>query len=438
MDKQSPVPASPGTGAVSPGTGTVDLSWCRAEFPALQLMVNGHPAAFLDGPGGTQVPQPVVEAMATYLIKKNANTHGAFLTSRATDETIAEARAALADFLGASPGEIAFGANMTTLNFNLARAIGRTLRPGDEIVVTELDHDANVSPWLALEEQGAIIRWLPVDPETCTLDLDQLAGLLGRRTRVVAIGWASNAVGTINDVARAVRMAHDAGALAVVDAVHYAPHGPIDVRAIGCDFLLCSVYKFFGPHVGVLYGRRAAFEALATYRVRPQSPSAPEKIETGTLNHEGLAGAAAAVDFIARLGRRYVDDFRPLLGAATGRRAEILAAMHAIEAHEAPLAARLREGLAALPGVRVYGPPEGYPRTPTVSFTVAGHHPADVARHLAERGLFVWDGDFYAVTLVERLGLAASGGLVRVGLAPYNTLDEIERLLAAVEELARR
>ena len=423
--------------AASAPLGGVDLSPCRAQFPALSLTVNGHPAAFLDGPGGTQVPRRVIEAMNDYLIGKNSNTHGAFLTSRATDETIAAARRALADFLGAEPGEIAFGANMTTLNFALARAIGRTLRAGDEIVVTELDHDANISPWLALAERGAVIRWLRVDPETCTLDLDQLAELLSPRTRVVAIGWASNAVGTINDVARAVRMAHEAGALAVVDAVHYAPHGPIDVRQVGCDFLLCSVYKFFGPHVGVLYGRRAAFEALETYRVRPQSPSAPEKIETGTLNHEGLAGAAAAVDFIAELGRPYVDTFRPRLGDATGRRAEILAGMHAIEAYEAPLAQRLLDGLARIPGVRVYGPPAGYPRTPTVSFTLAGRTPVEVARFLGERGLFVWDGDFYAVTLIERLGLADSGGLVRVGLAPYNTAEEIDRLLAAVEELAR-
>ncbi|PZN01798.1 MAG: cysteine desulfurase-like protein [Bacillota bacterium] len=434
MNQSGPASAASATARQE---GAIDLSWCRAEFPALQRTVGGQPAAFLDGPGGTQVPQAVIEAMATYLVERNANTHGAFPTSRATDETIAAARAAMADFLGATPAEVAFGPNMTTLNFNLARAIGRTLRPGDEIVVTELDHDANVSPWLVLQEQGAVIRWLPVDPATCTLDLDRLGDLLGRRTRVVAIGWASNAVGTVNDVARAVRMAHEAGALAVVDAVHYAPHGPIDVRAIGCDFLLCSAYKFFGPHVGVLYGRRAAFEALETYRVRPQSAAAPEKIETGTLNHEGLAGLTAAVDFLARLGQRYLDAFRDAVGGATGRRAAILAAMHAIEAYEAPLAERLRRGLATLPGVKVYGPPEGHPRTPTVSFTVAGRHPAEVARFLAERGLFVWDGDFYAVTLIERLGLKASGGLVRVGLAPYNTAAEIERLLEAVEALGR-
>ncbi|PZN06727.1 MAG: cysteine desulfurase-like protein, partial [Bacillota bacterium] len=232
----------------------VDLSHCRALFPALELTVNGYPAAFLDGPGGTQVPRPVIEAMTDYLVRKNSNTHGAFLTSRATDETIAAARRALADLLGAEPDEIAFGANMTTLNFALSRAIARGLQPGDEIVVTELDHDANVSPWTALAEQGIVVRQVRVDPDTCTLDMEHFASLLGPRTRVVAAGWASNAVGTVNDVARIVRMAHEVGALAVIDAVHYAPHGPIDVKALGCDFLLCSAYKFFGPHVGVLYG----------------------------------------------------------------------------------------------------------------------------------------------------------------------------------------
>lgn len=418
-------------------TAHVDLSHCRAQFPALELTVNGYPAAFLDGPGGTQVPRSVIEAMTDYLVRKNANTHGAFLTSRATDETIIEARRALADLLGAKPDEIAFGANMTTLNFALSRAIARGLKPGDEIVVTELDHDANVSPWTALAEQGIVIRQVRVDPATCTLDMEHFASLLGPRTRVVAVGWASNAVGTVNDVARVVRMAHEVGALAVIDAVHYAPHGPIDVKALECDFLLCSVYKFFGPHVGVLYGRREAFERLQTYKVRPQSPRIPEKIETGTLNHEGLAGAAAAVDFIAGLGRPYLETFREALGGASGRRAEVLAGMHAIEAHEAPLARRLLDGLARIPEVRVYGPPEGHPRTPTVSFTLEGRHPAEVARFLGERGLFVWDGDFYAVTLVERLGLAEKGGLVRVGLAPYNTAEEIDRLLEAVEELAR-
>lgn len=413
----------------------IDLSSCRRHFPALRRTVAGNPVAFFDGPGGSQVPEAVIEAMGRYLGLSNANTHGAFVTSRETDETIAAARRAMADFLGAEPDEIAFGANMTTLNFALSRALGRALRSGDEILVTELDHQANIDPWLCLAENGLVVKQVRVDPATCTLDMDDLASKLSGRTRVVAVTWASNAVGTITDMARIVAMAREAGALVVVDAVHYAPHAPIDVKALGCDFLLCSAYKFFGPHVGVLYGRREAFARLQTYRVRPQSPEPPHKIETGTLNHEGLAGVVAAVDFLAGLGRPHVARFGARLGGAAGRRAELLAAMHALENYEGALARRLLDGLAAMDRVRVYGPPAGHPRTPTVSFTVRGRHPSEVAAFLAERGIFVWSGDFYATTLVERLGLAGSGGLVRVGMAPYNTAEEVDRLLAALAEL---
>ncbi|MEW6399490.1 MAG: cysteine desulfurase-like protein [Bacillota bacterium] len=400
---------------------------CRPRFPALGLRVDGHPVAFFDGPGGTQVPDTVIAAMTDYLSEKNSNTHGHFATSRATDGVIRQAREAMADFLGADPDEIAFGANMTTLNFALSQALARDLVPGDEVVVTDLDHEANISPWRALQERGIVVRAVPVISPRCTLDVDQLASLVGPSTRVLAIGYASNAVGTINDVREAIRLAGQVGATTVVDAVHYAPHGPIDCHALGADFLLCSAYKFFGPHVGVLYGRREAFTRLKTYRVRPQSSEPPEKIETGTLNHEGLAGAAAAVDFIAWLGEHVAGEPVP------GRRQAILHAMAAIGEYEGMLAGRLLDALADLPGITIYGPGPGEERTPTVSFTVAGHHPARVAAYLGSRGLFVWAGDFYATTLVERLGLRDSGGLVRVGMAPYNTPEEVERLIAALQ-----
>ena len=457
----------------------VDLSFCRQQFPALDLRVNGHMAAYFDGPGGTQVPTRVIEAVARYYREANANCHGEFTTSRRTDEIIAAARQAVADMLGAaSADEIAFGPNMTTLNFALSRALGRALAPGDEIIITDLDHEANRSPWQALEEKGVVVRSVRVNLPECTLDYDDLERAVTTRTRVVALGYASNAVGTINDVKRAASIAHSVGAVCVVDAVHYALHGAIDVRDIGCDFLLCSAYKFFGPHVGILYGRRDAFERLATYKVRPQSPKPPHKIETGTLNHEGIAGVIEAIEFIADLGTAVREaDFgtpaqRPAAalsgsaskGAATlkvsapqpepgaaqppdadhkakepaGRRSRILAGFAAIELHERPLFAMLMDGLASIPGVTVYGLPAHGERTPTVSFTMAEKHPADVARFLGDRGIFVWHGDFYATTLIERLGLAESGGVVRVGIAPYNTAEEVNRLLEALREYARK
>ncbi|MDI7247438.1 MAG: aminotransferase class V-fold PLP-dependent enzyme [Bacillota bacterium] len=483
----------------------VDLSFCRREFPALDLRVNGHMAAYFDGPGGTQVPARVIKAITRYYQEANANCHGEFVTSRRTDGTIAAARQTVAEMLGAaSPDEIAFGPNMTTLNFALSRALGRALTPGDEIVITDLDHEANRSPWQALEERGVVVRSVRVNLPECTLDYDDLERAVNARTRVVALGYASNAVGTINDVKRAASLAHSVGAVCVVDAVHYALHGAIDVRDIGCDFLLCSAYKFFGPHVGILYGRRDAFERLAAYRVRPQSSKPPHKIETGTLNHEGIAGVIAAIEFIASLGaalpRGATAGFPPMdkgksgeyttaaaggsqppsaphldgsassgwgragqlqaggLGtpadAATSkaardkagdaemaeipaRRPHILAGFTAIELYERPLFAMLMDGLASIPGVTVYGLPAAVgERTPTVSFSVAGKHPADVARFLGDRGIFVWHGDFYATTLIERLGRAESGGVVRVGIAPYNTTEEVSRLVEALKECA--
>lgn len=437
----------------------VDLSFCRSEFPALELSVDGRPVIFLDGPGGTQVPRRVVDRMVTYLTTQNANVHGAFLTSRATDRTIEEAREALADFLGASAEEIAFGQNMTTLNFALARAVGRRLGPGDEIVITELDHEGNRAPWLALEEKGAVVKQVRVDPATCTLDLDDLRAKLTPRTRVVAVGGASNAVGTVNDLGliRSLIDERAGGALFVVDAVHLAPHKPIDVRAIRCDFLLCSTYKFFGPHLGVLYGRKEVFERLETYKVRPQSDAVPFRIETGTLVHEGIAGAVEAVEFIAWVGRRTSaggaggpgEPARGRSGSPAGspeRRRAVLAGMEAVDAHEQRLAAWFIGELEKMEGLKIYGPPKGHPRTPTISFRLAGRTPESIAEYLGSLGIFVGAGDFYATTLIERLGLAGrpgpggeliDHGVVRMGLAPYNTRAELERVLEALRAMPR-
>ena len=397
------------------------------------LRVAGREAAFLDGPAGTQVPRRVVEAMSHYLYWQNANTHGAFVTSRATDALVERARGRGAALLGAvSPDEIAFGYNTTTLLFRLARMIGRDLGRGDEVVITELDHEANRAPWLALRDQGVVVREARVDPATCQLDLGDLAAKTSRRTRVVAVGGASNAVGTVNDLPVIRDIARAAGALLVVDAVHYVPHVPVDVQAIGADYLVCSAYKFFGPHLGVLYGRREAFERLRCYKVEPQLDAIPDRIETGTHSFEAIAGTAAAVEWLAGLGGAA----EPELSDGPALRREVLAGMRAVEDYEAGLAQRLRDGLAPLPGVRIYGPPPGAARTPTVSFVIDGRPAGEVAAALAAAGIFAWDGDFYATTLVRRLGLEERGGLVRLGLAPYNTADEVEHTIETVARLA--
>lgn len=401
----------------------------RPLFPALSQEVAGRPAVFLDAPGGTQVPRSVIEAISGYLATSNANTHGAFLTSARTDAVIAAAHQAMADLLGCGPDETVFGANMTTLTFALSRALGRELGPDDEIVVTRIDHDANVAPWRALEERGVTIREVDVDVEDCTLDMADFAAKVTPRTRLVAVNYASNAVGTINAVARAVELARSVGALSFVDAVHYAPHGPIDVRALGCDFLACSVYKFFGPHVGVLYGKAEHLERLRPYKVRPASDLAPERWMTGTQNHEGLAGVTAAVDYLASLAGE---------GHPT-RRAALLAAMHTVQEYERGLSEQLVAGLLRLPGLTFYGIREAERfnlRTPTVSFRLAGQTPRQVAEALAERGIFVWDGNYYALSLSQRLGVEELGGMVRVGLAHYNTAEEVDALLAALADLA--
>ena len=418
---------------------TLDLPWVRSQFPALDLEVNGQPAAFLDGPGGTQVPERVIEAIKNYLVNANANTHGAFLTAQRTEQMLDDARAAVASLLGCDAREVVFGPNMTTLAFSLSRSIGRDLRPGDEIIVTQLDHDANVAPWKALEEQGAVIRTVEFHLEDCTLNLEHLYSLLNERTKLVAVGYASNAVGTINDVAAITKVVRDAGALCFVDAVHYAPHGAIDVRAIDCDFLACSAYKFFGPHVGVLYGKAEHLERLRPYKVRPAPDEAPDCWESGTQNHEGLAGVIAAIDYLEELGRRHSSEPPPELDA--GRRQALLDAMGAIRAYERSLAEQLVAGLLEISGMDFYGicdPAQFGRRTPTVSIRMNGVHPQQLAADLGERGLFVWDGNYYALNVAESLGVEESGGMVRIGLVHYNTSNEVERLLAALTEVSRK
>ena len=393
----------------------------RRHFPALERIHNGQPVAYFDGPGGTQVPRMVVEAMNDYLYNHNANTHWAYPTSHETDEIIENSRYAIADFLNAAPDEIALGQNMTSLTFHLARALGRDWNRGDEVVVTELDHHANVDTWRSLEhERGITIRVLPMNVETGQLELDKLSDLLSARTVLVAIGAASNALGTINDIEQVVQMARDAGVLSFVDAVHYAAHHLVDVKAIGCDFLACSAYKFYGPHIGILYGRKELIEKIDFPKLRPAPEYSPERVETGTQNHEAIAGAGAAVDFLASL-------------AEGGSRRERLAAVFGqLQSRQDELTKRLWNGLSAIDGVTVYGPPPDSPRTSTVSFTVQNRTSEQVARALAERAVFASDGDFYAQTVVEKLGVE---GLVRVGCACYTTQEEVDRLTKDLRSL---
>ena len=491
-------------------SASLDVAWIRSQFPSLSQTVNGQPAVFLDGPGGTQVPQRVIDAISHYLARNNANTGGAFATSRATDIMIAEARAAMADFLNCDANEIVFGPNMTSLTYAISRAIGRELGPGDEIVLTLLDHDANFSPWKALEEKGVIIRAAKFHPADCTLDMDDLARQITSRTRLVAAGYASNAFGTINDAREVVRLARKAGALSYIDAVHYAPHGLIDVRALDCDFLVCSTYKFFGPHMGVLYGKRGHLERLHPYKVRPNTNAIPNCWEWGTLNHECIAGIKACVDYWEELGRRATSateqaaeklqnwartgrarvplvpqgaqnqqrlqaaggpparettfpagckaaDEMPDVNAALKRsatqnpgsadlgssamtRREALIAAHAaIHAHERALVEKLIAGLLAIRGLKLYGitdPRRFDERCATVVLRIAGHTPLELATRLGGRGFFTWDGNYYAINVTEQLDVERSGGFLRIGLVHYNTAEEVERLLAALEEIA--
>jgi cysteine desulfurase family protein (TIGR01976 family) len=414
--------------AVAP---VLDLDTVRAQFPSLAQTVNGDPAAFLDGPGGTQVPQRVIDAITEYLRRDNANTGGAYATSRHTDAMIAGARAAMADFLHCGADEVVFGPNMTSLTFAISRAIGRDLGPGDEILVTRLDHDANVSPWLALAERGVTIRWAEIREQDCTLDMSDLAGKIGPRTKLVAVGYASNAVGTINPVKEIVRLAHAAGALAYIDAVHYAPHGLIDVAALDCDFLACSTYKFFGPHMGVLYGKREHLERLKPYKVRPNTNAVPNCWEWGTLNHECIAGIAACVEYFDELGRR-------MNPAATTRRAAIVNAYEAIHQHERGLIERMVRGLTTIPGLKLYGitdPARFDERCGTFAVRIKGHAPVELASKLGDRGFFTWDGNYYALNLTEQLDVERYGGFLRIGLVHYNTVEEVDRLLEALREI---
>jgi len=411
----------------------LDLAKIRSQFPSLSQTVNGHPAAFLDGPGGTQVSQRVIDAISGYLSHDNANSGGNYETARRTDKVILDARHAMADFLGCDWDEIVFGQNMTSLTFAISRSIGRELKAGDEIVLTCLDHDANFSPWKALEERGVVVRVADIHTTDCTLNMDDFASKINRHTKVVAVGLASNAVGTINDVAEIVRLAHQVGAIAYVDAVHYAPHGPIDVRTIDCDFLACSTYKFFGPHMGVLYGKREHLNRLTPYKVRPLVNDVPYRWEVGTVNHECIAGITECVNYLADLGRG-VDS------SASTRRRALLAAFREIQAYERALAEKLIRGLLEIPRLKLYGitdPKRFDRRCPTVALRIDGHTPAELANKLNEYGFFTWDGNYYAINLSERLGVEVSGGFLRIGLAHYNTTDEVDRLLTTLRQIVR-
>ena len=412
----------------------------RARFPALDREHNGYPVAYFDAPGGTQTPRIVVDAVSDYLLNHNANTHWEYPTSHETDAIIETARDAFADFLNASANEIVFAANTTSMIYHLSRALGRTLGPGDEVVITELEHHANVAPWQALEvERGVRLRISQMDPESGQLDWNDFERLVTKQTRVVAFGAGCNALGTVNDYRRAVQLAHSVGALALVDAVHYAPYFLCDVKEIDCDFLTCSAYKFYGPHVSVFYGKRDLLESIDFPRLQPAPDTAPERVEMGTLNHEGIAGAAAAVDFYASLaGSTGVPpvSYHARDGHAT-RRDALQSAFAGLRAHSSPQVRNLWDSLARIDGVRLYGPPPDLERTPTVSFIIKNVASTKVARHLAERGLFVSHGDFYAQTVIERLGLAPEG-LVRVGCACYTSDEEIDRLIDAVKEIVER
>jgi cysteine desulfurase family protein (TIGR01976 family) len=411
-----------------------DVEGLRRRFPALSLTHDGRPMAFFDGPGGTQVPDTVIDAVTDYYRETNANAGGPFQTSIRSDAIVEDAHAAAADLFGASgPDEITFGANMTSLTLHVSRSLGATMEPGDEIIVTGLDHEANVGPWRSIAaDRGLTIRSVGIRREDCTLDLEELDRLLGPKTRLVAFGWASNAVGTINPVNEIARRAHAAGALVYVDAVHWAPHGPIDVRHVGADLVVCSAYKFFGPHAGVLYGRREVLERLPSYKIRP----AHHRFETGTMNFEGLAGTLAAIEYIAGVGRAY-----GAAGARSGRREAIVAGMSAIRAYEMSLFERLVAGLESIPGSRLYGIADRArfgDRTPTAAVRFERVSPEAVAVALGREGIATWHGDFYATGLIERLGLVASGGVLRIGLTHYNTTAEVDRLLEALRRIVAR
>lgn len=416
----------------------LDLSFVRGSFPALS-----SEEIFFDGPGGTQIPRSVIDRTVDYLINTNANRGGLFRTSQASDAIIQETRKALADFLNAQrPEEIILGPNMTTLTLSVSRSLAHALRPGDELVVTRLDHDANIMPWLHIaEEHGCTVHWIDFDMEDCTLNLDQYTSVLSKRTRVVAVGYASNSVGTVNPVGHIAEQAHRVGALCFVDAVQYAPHGPIDVQALDCDFLVVSAYKFFGPHLGVLYGKYEQLERLHSYKMRPSSPVPPDRIESGTQDHEGIAGTLGVLEYFERLGREFgTEHAGEFATALSGRRLHLKQALAAIRDYESRLCESLIEQLLTLPGLRIYGITDASGldyRVPVVSFRVEGYHPRHIAGSLGQAGIHAWAGNFYAPAITERLGLEDKGGLVRVGLSHYNSLKEVEKLRDTLERILR-
>ena len=417
-----------------------DLKRIRSQFPSLHISDNGKPRIFLDNPGGTQVAKQVVDRTNHYLLHNNANHGGAFRTSIDSDEVLHAAHAAMADMLNAnSPDEIIFGANMTTLTFAVSRSLGRWLKPGDEIVVTRLDHDADITPWTMMaEDRGAVVRWVEVREEDCTLDMADFESQINERTKIVACGYASNAVGTINDIQNVIGMAHAVKALVFVDAVQYAPHGPIDVQKLDCDLLACSAYKFFGPHVGIMYGKYDLLDRLQAYKVRPADNAPPYKFETGTQNHEGLAGTLGAVEYLSWLGEEFGRGFKSQFNGMSGRRLKVHAGMAASLQYEQLLSERLINGLSQIPNLKIWGITnlgQLDRRVPTVSFTLKGWAPRKIAEKLAEQNIFVWDGNYYALAIMERLKLQEGGGMVRVGAAHYNTVDEVDRLVEAVRGL---
>lgn len=403
---------------------TFDVAAVREQFPALNRAHNGRRVVYFDGPGGSQMTRRSIEAMRVYMEGGGANLHGVFPTSVETEEILARARRAAGAFLGVEPEETSFGANMTTLTFAISRALAREWDEGSEIVVTELDHRANVDPWLhAAADKGAKVRWLPVDPGTLTLDLDDLEERVNERMKLVAVGLASNAVGTVNDVAKIAQRAREIGAIVAVDAVHAAPHLPLDREAIGADIITCSAYKFFGPHVGVAAIRRELFERLNVYRLHPAPDHIPDKLETGTQNHEGIAGVEGAISFLSSLGE------------GDSMRESLVSAMREIEAYETFLADRLRATLRDLPGITLYAAPESVRKTPTIAFRVDRRNPIEVCERALEHGFFIASGDFYASTLAEKLGIREKGGWIRAGLAPYNTVGEVDGFIEAMAKL---
>ena len=418
---------------------SLNLDVIRQQFPSLN-----RPAIFFDNPGGTQIAKPSLDRINKYLIENNANHEGMFETSRKSDEVLHEAHAAMADFINASrPEEIIFGNNMTTLSLHISRSLARNLNPGDEIVVTRLDHDANISPWLLVaEDKGCKITWVDFDVEDGTLKLDEFQKAMENKPKIVAFGYASNALGTVNPVRKLTKMAKEAGALVYIDAVQYAPHGPIDVQDIGCDFLVCSSYKFFGPHAGALYGKYDLLDELKAYKVRPATNELPGKFETGTQNHEGIAGFLGALEYFEWIGKEFGEEHASAWKEAgfSGRKLLYKQGMSALKAYEFELSRALIETIQSVPGTRIYGLTDLKrleERVATVSFTLEGKHPNDVAKQLGDAGIYVWDGHYYALAAVERLGLLESGGMVRVGATHYNTLDEVARFGEVLKKIAQ-